>query len=81
MKTPRIQAYEVTRSDGSKVDACCAPAVCAMPDVKAYRPVGAEREGVCCHKTDAGPGRVWMLGEAQMERVREHLAMKAGRSW
>ena len=79
MKQPIIQRYRVTTENGSVVRVCCAPAITALPvKVVAYEPVGKPVTGVCCHKTDAGPARVWMLGERRMQAVREWLARRAG---
>lgn len=81
MKQPIIQRYRVTTEVGSVLRVCCGPAITALPvKVAAYEPVGPAVPGVCCHKTDRGPGRVWKLGERQMEQVREWLARRAGRN-
>lgn len=53
MKFFTTQRYDVTLTDGTHVEACCGPALTAIPNVFAYRPVGEPRRDVCCHKGHA----------------------------
>jgi hypothetical protein len=76
LKTLTQQHFLVEKTDGTRVVACCGPAVMRMADVRAYLPIGEPRPKRCCHQVETGPGRIW---ELQMGPVRAWLARRAGR--